>query len=178
MTVRFWNSSVVATLLRADERRELDEEERILFIKLRLQLAYPFMKQSDSPFDSCLRCGTALGQVAIQRLPCLGIAVLLQQRLGPLPVRRRVVRLERQRRGEVRQRPSQLSRLVLQDSDDLAGAQRRPLYARVGPRLLTDMAVRIETLESYTAIQQARVTSAVASCCSRSCTRTAPTCVR
>jgi len=49
-------------LLRADERRELDEEERILFIKLRLQLAYPFMKRSESPFESCLRCGTALGR--------------------------------------------------------------------------------------------------------------------
>ncbi|HVA24327.1 MAG TPA: helix-turn-helix domain-containing protein [Chloroflexota bacterium] len=50
-------------LLRADERRELDEEERILFIKLRLQLAYPFLEQqTESPFDSCYRCGAALGQ--------------------------------------------------------------------------------------------------------------------
>jgi transcriptional regulator with XRE-family HTH domain len=49
-------------LLRADERRELDEEERIVFIKLRLQLAYPFMQRVDSsPFEACLRCGTALG---------------------------------------------------------------------------------------------------------------------
>ncbi len=47
-------------LLRADERRELDEEERIVFIKLRLQLAYPFMEQPDSPFESCLRCGSSL----------------------------------------------------------------------------------------------------------------------
>ena len=43
-------------LLRADERRELDEEERILFIKLRLQLAYPFMERTESPFESCMRC--------------------------------------------------------------------------------------------------------------------------
>jgi transcriptional regulator with XRE-family HTH domain len=50
-------------LLRADERRELDEEERILFIKLRLQLAYPFMEQTEeSPFESCLRCGSTLGR--------------------------------------------------------------------------------------------------------------------
>lgn len=49
-------------LLRADERRELDEEERILFIKLRLQLAYPFLEQqAESPFESCYRCGTAIG---------------------------------------------------------------------------------------------------------------------
>ena len=49
-------------LLRADERRELDEEERILFIKLRLQLAYPFLEQqTDSPFEACYRCGSALG---------------------------------------------------------------------------------------------------------------------
>ena len=49
-------------LLRADERRELDEEERILFIKLRLQLAYPFLEQrAESPFEACWRCGTALG---------------------------------------------------------------------------------------------------------------------
>jgi transcriptional regulator with XRE-family HTH domain len=58
-------------LLRADERRELDEEERILFIKLRLQLAYPFMEQtSESPFESCYRCGTALG--AEHRCPRCG----------------------------------------------------------------------------------------------------------
>jgi transcriptional regulator with XRE-family HTH domain len=49
-------------LLRADERRELDEEERILFIKLRLQLAYPFMEREPSPFDACSRCGTPFGQ--------------------------------------------------------------------------------------------------------------------
>ncbi len=49
-------------LLRADERRELDEEERILFIKLRLQLAYPFMERSEGPFESCHRCGTMLGR--------------------------------------------------------------------------------------------------------------------
>ncbi|HEX6513436.1 MAG TPA: helix-turn-helix transcriptional regulator [Chloroflexota bacterium] len=49
-------------LLRADERRELDEEERILFIKLRLQLAYPFLEQAASPFESCLRCGAALAR--------------------------------------------------------------------------------------------------------------------
>jgi transcriptional regulator with XRE-family HTH domain len=49
-------------LLRADERRELDEEERILFIKLRLQLAYPFLEPNEAPFDSCFRCGTALGK--------------------------------------------------------------------------------------------------------------------
>ena len=42
--------------------RELDEEERILFIKLRLQLAYPFLERSESPFESCLRCGTPLGR--------------------------------------------------------------------------------------------------------------------
>ena len=49
-------------LLRADERRELDEEERILFIKLRLQLAYPFLEQqAESPFESCFRCGAAVG---------------------------------------------------------------------------------------------------------------------
>lgn len=48
-------------LLRADERRELDEEERILFIKLRLQLAYPFMERTEGPFENCLRCGTLLG---------------------------------------------------------------------------------------------------------------------
>ena len=49
-------------LLRADERRELDEEERILFIKLRLQLAYPFLERTEAACDSCPRCGTALGQ--------------------------------------------------------------------------------------------------------------------
>jgi transcriptional regulator with XRE-family HTH domain len=49
-------------LLRADERRELDEEERILFIKLRLQLAFPFMERTESAFDSCWRCGTTLGR--------------------------------------------------------------------------------------------------------------------
>src|SRR5579862_1922634 len=49
-------------LLRADERRELDEEERILFIKLRLQLAYPFMERTEGPFESCHRCGTMLGR--------------------------------------------------------------------------------------------------------------------
>ena len=49
-------------LLRADERRELDEEERILFIKLRLQLAYPFMERAESAFESCWRCGTTLGR--------------------------------------------------------------------------------------------------------------------
>jgi transcriptional regulator with XRE-family HTH domain len=50
-------------LLRADERRELDEEERILFIKLRLQLAYPFMQRAAcSPFEACLHCGAALGR--------------------------------------------------------------------------------------------------------------------
>lgn len=49
-------------LLSADERRELDEEERILFIKLRLQLAYPFLARNDGPFESCLRCGALLGQ--------------------------------------------------------------------------------------------------------------------
>ncbi|MDE3076327.1 MAG: helix-turn-helix transcriptional regulator [Chloroflexota bacterium] len=47
-------------LLRVDERRELDEEERIVFIRLRLQLAYPFMERVDSPFESCLRCGSLL----------------------------------------------------------------------------------------------------------------------
>jgi transcriptional regulator with XRE-family HTH domain len=50
-------------LLRADDRRELDEEERILFIKLRLQLAYPFMEQTEiNPFDLCARCGSTLGR--------------------------------------------------------------------------------------------------------------------
>ncbi|MBV9120471.1 MAG: helix-turn-helix transcriptional regulator [Chloroflexi bacterium] len=49
-------------LLRADERRELDEEERILFIKLRLQLAYPFMDREERVFDSCLRCGSNVGE--------------------------------------------------------------------------------------------------------------------
>jgi len=51
-------------LLRADERRELDEEERILFIKLRLQLAYPFLERRADPervFECCMRCGSAIG---------------------------------------------------------------------------------------------------------------------
>ena len=51
-------------LLRADERRELDEEERILFIKLRLQLAYPFIDRRAEPervFECCMRCGSSLG---------------------------------------------------------------------------------------------------------------------
>ena len=49
-------------LLRADERRELDEEERILFIKLRLQLAYPFMERTEPVAESCWRCGTSYGR--------------------------------------------------------------------------------------------------------------------
>lgn len=49
-------------LLRADDRRELDEEERILFIKLRLQLAYPFLEPTVGPLESCARCGTTLGR--------------------------------------------------------------------------------------------------------------------
>jgi len=57
-------------LLRADERRELDEEERILFIKLRLQLAYPFMERSGRVFESCLHCGTFLQDE--QRCPRCG----------------------------------------------------------------------------------------------------------
>ncbi len=49
-------------LLRADERRELDEEERILFIKLRLQLAYPFLQRPETALESCMRCGAVLGR--------------------------------------------------------------------------------------------------------------------
>ncbi|GEM_PF-3208922 len=60
-------------LLQADERRELDEEERILFIKLRLQMAYPFMERSESPFESCLRCGSLVG--IEHRCPRCGAAV-------------------------------------------------------------------------------------------------------
>ena len=48
------------TMLRADDRRELDEEERVLFIKLRLQLAYPFMERPERSAEACLRCGTDL----------------------------------------------------------------------------------------------------------------------
>ena len=39
-----------------------DKPQRILFIKLRLQLAYPFMERTESPFESCMRCGTLLGR--------------------------------------------------------------------------------------------------------------------
>lgn len=49
-------------LLQADERRELDEEERILFIKLRLQLAYPFMCAPAGAGECCARCGSTFGR--------------------------------------------------------------------------------------------------------------------
>ncbi|MGH2364377.1 MAG: helix-turn-helix domain-containing protein [Chloroflexota bacterium] len=54
------NVSETNLLLRADDRRELDEEERIVFIRLRLQLAYPFIEPVDAGMESCFRCGSAL----------------------------------------------------------------------------------------------------------------------
>ena len=58
-------------LLGADDRRELDEEERILFIKLRLQLAYPFIeRKTEHVFESCMRCGSLLGD--LHRCPRCG----------------------------------------------------------------------------------------------------------
>ncbi|MHB8618806.1 MAG: helix-turn-helix domain-containing protein [Chloroflexota bacterium] len=55
------NVGEVNGLLHADERRELDEEERVLFMKLRLQLAYPFIERLDLGAECCIRCGQPIG---------------------------------------------------------------------------------------------------------------------